>query len=107
MPTRTHDLPAVSIESRQTFRSQALPHGRPQLFLVLAGVKCPRELGVVGADVPEEDPKGVDIDRVVIGTTEEFRRHVDGRSYDGARHHRLGFTETKICECTSVGRVKL
>ena len=107
MPTRRHEFPAIRVESRQPLRPQALSYGRPKLLLVLTGVKCSREFRIVGADVPEEDSKGVDVYCVVVGTGEKFGGHVNGRADDSTSHHSLRFAETEIRECTSVLIVKL
>ena len=73
----------------------------------MASVKGSREFRIVGADVPEEDPEGVNVYGIVIGTGEKFRCHVDGCSDDGACHHGLKFAESEICEGATILIVKL
>ena len=62
---------------------------------------------VIGTNVPEEDAKGVDVDRVVIRTSEEFRCHVDRCADNGARHHGLRLAETEVCQRTTIVTIKL
>ena len=107
MPTGRHQLPAVGVESRQTFRSESFTHGRPELFLVLASVERSGQLRIVGTNVPEQDAKGVNVYRVIIGTTEKFRSHVNRSADNCTRHHRLGLTESQVSEAASIGVVKL
>lgn len=66
MPTRCHKLPAICVKPRQPFWSQTLPHCRPELLLVTAGIESPGKFCVVGTDVPEEDSKGIDVYGVVV-----------------------------------------
>ncbi len=106
-PARCHQLPAVRVEPGQPLWSQPLAHGRPELFLVAAGIKRPWEFGVVGADVPEEDSEGVDVDGIVVQPTEEFGGHVDGGSHDGACHHGLRLAEAQIRQAAPVAAVQL
>ena len=62
---------------------------------------------VIGTNVPEEDAKGVDVDRVVVRTSEEFRCHVDRCADNGACHHGLRLAETKVSQRTTIVAIKL
>ena len=62
---------------------------------------------VIGTDIPEEDAKGVDVDRVVVRTSEEFRCHVDRCADNGACHHGLRLAETKVRQRTTIVAIKL
>lgn len=65
------------------------------------------QFGVIGTNVPEQDTKGVDVDRVVVRTSKEFRCHVDGGTDYGACHHGLWLGETKVRQRTAIVVIKL
>ena len=62
---------------------------------------------MTSTDVPEQDTEGVDIHAVVVVTSEQLGRHVDGSSNNTARHHRLRFTEAQISDFAAIFFVKL
>ena len=65
------------------------------------------QFGVIGTNVPEQDTKSVDVDRVVVWTSEEFRCHVDRGADYGTCHHGLRLGETKVRQCTAIVAIKL
>ena len=97
MPTSRHQLPAISVESRQPLRPKTFTYCRPELLFVLTSVKSAREFGVVGANVPEKDSESVNVDSIVVGTTKEFWCHVDGSADYGTCHHCFRLAKSKIC----------
>ncbi|RUS75380.1 hypothetical protein EGW08_016870, partial [Elysia chlorotica] len=74
----------------------------PELVLVGALLKRVRQAHVARTHVPEQDAERVDIHAVVIVTSKQLRRHVDGRAHDAAAHHRLRLAEAQVRDAAPV-----
>ena len=77
--------------------------------MVLIGtlLKGGGQADVAGADVPEEDAKGVGVHTAVVLAREELGRHVDGCAHDAATHHGLRLAEAQVRDLAAVVAIKL
>lgn len=59
------------------------------------------------ANLPEEDPKGINVNRAVILPTEKLRGHVYRSTYYSTGHHCLRLTKSQISQSSTIVAIKL
>lgn len=84
IPTGLHQLPALLIKHRKTLRTGPSAHIIPEMVFARTPLKCLRELDRAGADIPEKDPKSIDVHRIIILSCEKFRGHMNRCSHNAA-----------------------
>lgn len=79
----------------------------PQHLFAGTSVELRRQTYASSADIPKQDAERVDVDAVVVSTSEQLRGHVDRCSDDASGHHRLRFTKAKVGQLPAIVFVQL
>ena len=96
VPTALHQPPALGGELGEVLRPKASFDWIPKMLLVATLTEVLRQLLLVGAYVPVQDTKGVDIDRWIVIAWKELRSHVYWCANHSVGHHRFWFAKPEV-----------
>ena len=97
------------LEMMQTFQSRIYTFldGHPEHLFAGASLEQAGQMNRAGADIPEEDTEGVDVNTVVVLAREQFWCHVNRSAHHAPRHHRLWLAEAKVRQLSTIVIIEL